>query len=295
MKGARGAPKRSGKAKQNHTQRGEMRHIISHSILFTPALLAGGLSTLATPRVLLASNNVDPALFWSCVSPKEPETVRLCYIPTASMYLDPESPSERSMGQRRQRQKGTFKKRMKSVVAALQSSSPSSSAVIESQFLDLSDPKLSAASACEAVAGWADCVYLEGGNTFFLAHHMRRLSCDDALREALSGRDEEEEEDDDDGDSEEMAASPLLLVGISAGAIVSGRSLNTALWKGWDKPIDDLDVADDAAMRGLGLCGERSFFPHYTEEEWAPLVQDRAAALGHECVCLEEQGATLAY
>ena len=69
----------------------------------------------------------------------------------------------------------------------------------------------------------------------------------------------------------------------------------TAQWKGWDKPVPELDVSDPRELQGLDLCGGRSFFPHFEPGEWGALVADKAAELDHKCVCLEERGGTIDY
>lgn len=78
-----------------------------------------------------------------------------------------------------------------------------------------------------------------------------------------------------------------MYVGISAGAILCGRSVQPALFKGWDRPIPEVDTDDEDQMTGFGFVHETSFFPHYTPE-WRTLVDERAPALGHRCVLLPE-------
>jgi len=89
-----------------------------------------------------------------------------------------------------------------------------------------------------------------------------------------------------------------LYVGQSAGAIIAGSSIQTALWKGWDDPTAGGSLADvewtDAKLRSLGLVPDRLFFPHF-EPEWAETVDKRTAELGAagdgaEVVCLTDDG-----
>jgi peptidase E len=97
--------------------------------------------------------------------------------------------------------------------------------VVDAKWLDVGDPAVDAAAVSAAVAG-ADCVYVEGGNTFWLAHHLRRTSFREALMDACSPA---------DGSNGASQGRDPLYVGISAGAIVAGKSIATALWKGYEQ------------------------------------------------------------
>ena len=119
--------------------------------------------------------------------------------------------------------------------------------------------------------GDAHCLWVTGGNTFFLWQHMRASGLDALIRRRL--------------------AAGALYVGCSAGAIVAGQSVSTALWKGWDDPgaAAETDWSDPANLQGLALVQDCSFFPHY-DAEWAALVERERGALGHTVVCLEDLG-----
>lgn len=212
---------------------------------------ASSLTSPVRTRLLLASNFVDPSTFWRCLDTQrhsfgEPSNaeapISLLYVPTASLWLDPDSTSTRSLGQRRQRARASLKKNMQAVVASLSnrsssamtleiedskapSPSPADNRGIEAQWLDVGDPVVNAASVKAAVAG-ADCVYVEGGNTFWLAHHMRRTGFRDALQAACSTNVLP------DGRKGVFQGKDPLYIGISAGAIVAGKSIAPALWKG---------------------------------------------------------------
>lgn len=167
-------------------------------------------------RLLLASNRAPPATFWSFFEP-DSSSLSMAYVPTASMFLDPDSDSTRSEGQRRRRARESMRKQMKRTVEGLTRAREGAEGCdIDATFLDFADTNLDAAEA-RAVLESSDCVYLEGGNTFYLMHHMRRLGCDEVLREILATT---------------ASGEGTLLVGISAGAICAGRSISTALWKG---------------------------------------------------------------
>ena len=121
----------------------------------------------------------------------------------------------------------------------------------------------------------ADCIWVTGGNTFFLWHHMRRAGVDKLVKRRV--------------------ASGCLYVGQSAGAIVAGTTIRTAFWKGWDDPAaagPAVDWSDEANLRGMGLTAEScAFFPHY-DEAWAQLVRERSGEVDGRLVCLTDDGAT---
>jgi Peptidase family S51 len=69
----------------------------------------------------------------------------------------------------------------------------------------------------ETLLSNAACVYLEQGNTYYLLYQLRRTLLDEAIVQQLLPR-------------------GGLLVGASAGSIVSGRTIRTCEWKNWDDP-----------------------------------------------------------
>lgn len=86
----------------------------------------------------------------------------------------------------------------------------------------------------------ADMIYLSGGNTFHLLHHLRERNMLPALREYV--------------------ASGGVLCGHSAGAIIMTPSITTASFPDWDRDDNDVGIVDYAAM---GLVGFE-LFPHFT-------------------------------
>jgi dipeptidase E len=95
--------------------------------------------------------------------------------------------------------------------------------------------------ALSAALEATDLLYVAGGNTFFLLHHMRRSGLDALLPEAL--------------------AAGLLYAGVSAGATVVGPDCEPA------SAFDDLgDAPELASMEGLGLV-DFVVLPHYGDEE----------------------------
>ena len=61
------------------------------------------------------------------------------------------------------------------------------------------------------------CVYVLGGNTFWLQYHMQRSGLNELIRQRV-------------------LEHGVLYVGCSAGSIVAGQSITPAFWKGWDNP-----------------------------------------------------------
>lgn len=119
------------------------------------------------------------------------------------------------------------------------------------------------------------CIYVLGGNTFFLWHHLQRSGLDALIRQRVLNE-------------------GSLYVGCSAGSIVAGQDISTAFWKGWDNPDWDatakVDWSQPHAVKGMSLV-DVSLFPHYSKG-WETLVQQRRAALNHRVVTLgEEDGA----
>lgn len=123
----------------------------------------------------------------------------------------------------------------------------------------------------EAAIKQAHCIWVFGGNTFWLLHHMRRSGLDELVRKRVS--------------------EGALYVGQSAGAIVAGQSILPARWKGWDDPtvVTDRDWSRSESLAALGLVADRSFFPHH-QPCWEPLVAQRRDELGHTVVTLREEG-----
>lgn len=127
-----------------------------------------------------------------------------------------------------------------------------------------------------------DAIYLEYGNTFYLRHHLRDSGADRLLQYYLD--------------------SGSVLVGSSAGAIVLGKTVQTAFWKNWDDRTAggtisvDWDSPDLAA--GLNILGGRSIFPHadgqYAAVSWQLEQEERYGHGDHEVVKLADgQGIVL--
>jgi len=76
----------------------------------------------------------------------------------------------------------------------------------------------------------------------------------------------------------------VVYVGVSAGAIVAGKTAEIALWKGWDNP----NVVPKVDYEGLEVVKDTSFFPHYSSTQWADLVSSKRPTVSHQVVTLTD-------
>lgn len=179
---------------------------------------------------------------------------RLTYVPTAMYALQRDS--SRSPGQQRQQARRDAKQRRDEACAQL--------GQCEALTLDLYDGSIKhgdwASDPLQAIVE-ADCLLIEGGNTFWLRKCLERY------RDAF-------------------LSSKAVYVGVSAGAIIAGSSVATALWKGWDDP----EVAPEwTTASGLHLV-HFAIFPHYSRE-WRSVVDDRKSQFGDDTFVIDEHGA----
>ena len=121
-------------------------------------------------------------------------------------------------------------------------------------------------------------MYVEGGNTFWLAHCIKEGDWSNILTNAVAGT-----RGDDDMERENAAAvPPAVYIGKSAGAIIAGKYIETATWKEWDDPSvvpGMTEYSDWIGAKGLGLVDACSFFPHMSSD-WEDLVQTKKKELG---------------
>lgn len=119
-------------------------------------------------------------------------------------------------------------------------------------------------------------IYVEGGNTFWLQHCIEKGNYSQLIKDACKG---------DTG---------AVYCGKSAGAIVAGKHVATATWKGWDDPsvVPGRESYDQwQNCNGLGFVGDHSFFPHMSDN-WEDLVADKkmkSADIGDKVCCLREE------
>ena len=210
---------------------------------------------------------------------------RLAFVPTASRVSGSRAPAAADDADELRRQRAlradTSRKRAENLACALGASlfelhlddiadaaeavaREGSSTSSDAREVELAAAVVAAEALDRALEGTV-AVLVGGGNTFFLASTLRRAGLGTALRDAVTTRN-------------------LVYIGQSAGAIVAGASIATALWKGWDA----LDFGEGTgwteargAFGGLALLGSSrlSLFPHYEAERWGALVAARAPEL----------------
>lgn len=178
----------------------------------------------------------------------ESSVKKLVYVPTASYVFDPSSP--RSKGDQRRRARYDAKQKMSYLLSELQLS--------DSVLLELDSPTVTSSTVKNTLKD-AAVLYVDGGNTFYLQKHVRESQLWGALEER---------------------GSDCLYIGASAGAIIAGKSISTAFWKGWDDPAAATDMSwDSSTLSGAGMVGH-SFFMHH-DEQFESLVRDRSLDLDH--------------
>lgn len=120
----------------------------------------------------------------------------------------------------------------------------------------------------------AACVYVEMGNTYFLAYQVRHTRVDVAIRDLVN--------------------RGGLFCGASAGAILAGATLKVCEWKAWDDPGhgQSWDLRSlPTGLDGLNLLKENmSVFPHYSDQ-WRGRVADMMPLHQEKVVILDEQSA----
>ena len=237
--------------------------------------------------------------------------IRVLYIPTAMYAL--RADSNNSPGKQRQRARADGKKRRNQLVRYIEDhvstqisrtegdndnnsdsdnndsgSGDDVNVNILAVTLDLDDGSIKQTSGSEDVSKFPSSgkealttwnphiVYLEGGNTFWLHHCMEKGEEDwmQLIRDACCSKSTSTTDAD-------ICRRPALYIGKSAGAIVAGKYVETATWKGWDDPsvVPGKETYENwAGDDGLNLAGGASFFPHMSED-WLDLVKEKKDSL----------------
>ena len=219
-------------------------------------------------------------------SESEQITVKLLYIPTAMYALNPQSSN--TPGKQRQRARSDGKKRRTQVLKLLEtmlSDEISTKLSIQTITLDLDDDSLKQPEGPdtapfpqdgrEALSSWnPTCIYVEGGNTFWLQHCIEKGEYSQYIVDACTGE------------------SGSVYCGKSAGAIVAGNDMSTASWKCWDNPsvVPSKQTYEDwVGTKGFQFAESISFFPHM-DDQWIELVNGKLK--GQEAgstYCLREE------
>jgi len=111
---------------------------------------------------------------------------------------------------------------------------------------------------------------VDGGNTYWLWYHAQKAGLQEALGVVKAER-------------------PFMYFGLSAGAILAGRTCRTADWKGWDDPSVVPSDAMTTHLEGLSLV-DAAIFAHHGPE-WEDLVQKSKPTLPEGCalICVGEE------
>jgi len=118
-----------------------------------------------------------------------------------------------------------------------------------------------------------DCIYCDMGNTFYLRHQMRTSGFDRLVPQLVK-------------------EYGVVWFGSSSGSICAGRTISTALWKGWDDPGQGKEWDQTRTdYAGLDLLDGKSFFPHFEASQFGRLVEQRRRDLDHELVVIDEETA----
>ncbi|ENQ3080620.1 Type 1 glutamine amidotransferase-like domain-containing protein [Bacillus cereus] len=102
-----------------------------------------------------------------------------------------------------------------------------------------------------------DVIYINGGNPFYLLRHMKKSGCDRILKS--------------------LANQNIIIVGVSAGAVILGPNINIVNY--FTPQINTINLRD---LSALGLT-DTYIFPHYDREDLfannaEKTIEDRIAA-----------------
>jgi len=193
--------------------------------------------------------------------------LRVLYIPTAMYALRADSAN--SPGKQRQRARADGKKRRTIVLKTLEQLFDQVNVL--GVTLDLDDGSIKQptgsddlnkfpSDGLEAFQSWdPHLVYVEGGNTFWLKHCIDKGNWGQIIQNACTGND------------------AAVYCGKSAGAIVGGKLVETATWKGWDDPsvVEEKSSYEEwKDVKGFEFIGETSIFPHM-DDKWEDLVKEK--------------------
>ena len=236
--------------------------------------------------------------------------LRFVYIPTALYAL--RSDSSNTPGKQRQRARADAKERRLQIISTLssifsqqQEQQPELQETqihIHSITLDLDDGSVKhphgskhaddfPKTGKEALQEWnPHFIYVEGGNTFWLYHCMKKGGWRSDLMDLVSTTRNAIAGSGDDKENAVATAATTVYCGKSAGAILAGAKIETATWKGWDDPsvVPGRESYDAwGGVSGLNLLGGSSVFPHMGEQ-WESLVAEKTVDLDGHVYCISD-------
>eukprot|EP00438_Fugacium_kawagutii_P024251 Skav223112 [mRNA] locus=scaffold419:758745:763469:+ [translate_table: standard] len=185
------------------------------------------------------------------------DKLQLAYIGTAGTA--PRTDSDRPL--KDQRKKRRYEARAQCKMLGEMFSASSAEHIFLEDFSELcectwnlrSPKKLAAALKSALGTDGNGLLFVDGGNTFWLWFHAKKAGLGAALREV-------------------RRATPFAYVGVSAGAILAGRTCDTAYWKGWDDPTVVPEEEREESLDGLRLV-QAAVFPHHGPQ-WEDTVAE---------------------
>lgn len=111
-----------------------------------------------------------------------------------------------------------------------------------------------------------DILYVCGGNTFYLLHKIREMKFDEKIRNAVE--------------------SGLIYIGVSAGSIVAGPTIETAL------PFDENDIGIEN-FKGMNFIHD-IIIPHYNEKR-AKIVDGFRKTMKNNIITITDNQALFVY
>jgi hypothetical protein len=230
--------------------------------------------------------------------------LRVLYIPTAMYALNPNSSN--TPGKQRQRARADAKKRRNQLIVGIQELFQKEERLnldILAVTLDFEDGSIKQPigsqdaskfpkTGVEALTSWEPhVIYIEGGNTFWL-HHCMVMGQEDWM-ELVKNACCHRPRNNTPSKNTYYHRRPALYIGKSAGAIVAGKYVETATWKGWDDPsvVPGKESYDKwKGVLGMDIVGGASIFPHMSDE-WVETVQEKTRDTlpsNSDVICLQE-------
>lgn len=109
-------------------------------------------------------------------------------------------------------------------------------------------------------------IFVDGGNTFYLLDHARKSGFRDAIKDLLQD-------------------NTRVYVGVSAGSILVGPSIELAGWR----PFNDNNIVGITDLTGLELV-DLAVFPHF-KEEYSSLIKNFDKDVKYQIIALPDESA----
>lgn len=179
---------------------------------------------------------------------------RLLYIPTASYA--PKSQTSRSLGDQRRRARYDAKQRL-AIISDYFGVAAERRTLLELDRPDIKQFLNAVLQSCQH--DQHVCVFMDGGNTFYLQKHLI-LSDFWVWLEACE---------------QAVHNGNMTFIGSSAGSIAASSTISTAYWKGWDDPhaAGPEFSWNKESLSGAGLLDGHAFV-HFDAEKHLSLIAD---------------------